>query len=79
MCLSVFSIIKETDLRLYFYFFFLPYFMNNFFNVPRGELDQSPLKEFVHSAAIFAMPPGSYFGHPRPSTIYLNWGILKSS
>jgi len=53
--------------------------MNNFFNVPRGELDQSPLKESVHSAAIFAMPPGSYFGHPRPSTIYLNWGILKSS
>lgn len=40
---------------------------------------QSPFQgNAVHSAAIFATPPGSYFGHPRPSPMYLNGGILKS-
>ncbi len=38
---------------------------------------QSPFKgKSVHSAAIFAMFPGSYFGHQRPS--YMNGGIRKS-
>ncbi len=44
-----------------------------------NKVHQSPFQgKSVHAAAMFATPPGSYFGHTRLTPIYLNGEMLKS-
>jgi len=49
--------------------------------LPKALIDynQSPFQESL-LAAIFAMPPGSYLGHPRPMAKIINsFGLCKPS